>query len=121
MILSKPDGMCTIEMTDSKKVLLGFHTKEQAQVHRNAIVELCVNQSAAPKTLQFHFTTEDSVSDIAQTLIRTIETMRNEAVELMMKGSPASEILFAHANAIVFSINEALAVRRPIFGEERKT
>lgn len=116
MILSKPDGLCTIEIAQSKKVAVGFHTEAQAQAHRNAIVELCVNQSVQPKTLQFHFAREDSISDIAQIFTRSVEMLRLEAVELDDRGhKAASDILFTHANAIVRGVNEALINRKPIF------
>lgn len=49
-LVTKPEGMCTIGTNGkSREVILGFHTEEQAQTYRDAVVDIVIAETMGGK------------------------------------------------------------------------
>lgn len=111
--MNKPNGMCTISYSlKEKTVTIGFHKSEQAQAHRNHLVQAAM-ESSLGKVKQMengiNFTEEELQSATAQTMIETLSAIRSQADDLEKFGaSTVAEILRNHANEIEKDINESL-------------
>ena len=116
--MKKPNGMCTIACDVKKKtVTLGFHTSEQAQQHRDDMIEVSIESTMGMRRsgemIELNFTPEDRESATAQTIIETVERIRAEADQYEQQGlHDLAKRTREHADNIVRAVNDTLAEHR---------
>lgn len=113
--MNKPNGMCTIACDAKKKtVTVGFHTSEQAQQHRDDLIELAIESTMGRNSMGINFTPEEQNTATAQTILDAIENMRKEAQQHEQRGEhEAAKRMYDFIDIIEKSVNEALDQHRP--------
>jgi hypothetical protein len=117
MLLSKPEGMCTVSSdTVRRTVTLGFHTHQNALAFWNQAVDRVIETTqgaSAAKESRLNFTEEERESALAQTMIDTIDGLRKQANTLRsVQQNELAAILDARATCIENDINNYLNAHR---------
>lgn len=116
MLVSKPEGMCTVSIDPiQKSVTLGFHTEHDSQSFRDQVVDRVIETTQGPKRKSngLNFTAEERQSAVAQTMVEALEAMREQARTLRAWGAPEIATVFeTRAAQIEEEINQFLAITR---------
>lgn len=116
MLVAKPEGLCTVSIeADRKTVTLGFHTERESQAFRDQVVDCVIETTQGPKRKSngLNFTEEERQSAVAQTMIESLNGMREHAKTLRAWGAVEMAVIFeTRAAQIEEEINQFLAITR---------